>query len=269
VLLGLGLMGLGEQRFELGRWLALDLAWATVGGGVIGGLLGAGVGRLIVHLRSRHGQAVGQDMFLGLGLIGVSYGVAHLCLASGFLSVFAAGLALRRVSEQPRTSAQSLHPAPHPAGHSYITLATHSHHASLTMRSSVEAFNGQIEKIAEMALVLLVGAMLPYALLPLSAWWFIPLLLIVLRPVSVLISTAGERLNGAQCALVSWFGIRGIGSVFYVLFAVRHGMGGEEGQMVVSLTLWTVAASIVGHGVSAKPLMLRYLRGKPIAAMEE
>lgn len=260
VLLGLGLMGVGDANFGIVRWLALDLLWATAGGLFIGGLFGMGLGRLVVYLRSRHGQALGLDMFLGLGLIGASYGAAQLCHASGFLSVFAAGLALHRVSEKPISGVQPLGRALNASGHAYRTLATHSQHASAMMTASVEAYNGQIEKITEMALVLLVGAMLPYVSFEMAALWFVPLLLFVLRPASVLLSTAGEPLGRMQRALIAWFGIRGIGSVFYVLFALRHGLPAGEAQTLLSLTIFTVIASIGLHGVSAQPLMHRYFR---------
>jgi sodium/hydrogen antiporter len=59
--------------------------------------------------------------------------------------------------------------------------------------------------------------------------------------------------------MVGWFGIRGIGSVFYLLFALRQGVTGTGADTLISLTLWTVAASIVAHGVSAQPLMQGYL----------
>jgi NhaP-type Na+/H+ or K+/H+ antiporter len=60
--------------------------------------------------------------------------------------------------------------------------------------------------------------------------------------------------------MISWFGIRGIGSVFYLLFSLRHGLPAAIADTLVSVTLWTVAASIVAHGVTAQPLMRRYLR---------
>ena len=59
--------------------------------------------------------------------------------------------------------------------------------------------------------------------------------------------------------MIGWFGIRGIGSVFYLLFALRHGVDGNIADTLVSLTLWTVAASIIVHGLTAQPLMQRYL----------
>jgi NhaP-type Na+/H+ or K+/H+ antiporter len=256
--LGLGLMGVGERGSDLAHWVTVDFVWATVGGAAIGAAWGAAVGRLVVYLRSRHGQALGLDVFLGLGLIGAAYGVAQWCHASGFLAVFAAGLALQRVGERPQPDTCALDAASDAAGHDYRTLATHSHHASATMRHSVEGFNEQIEKIAEMALVLMVGAMLPYAVPVPGLWWFVPLLLLVLRPASVLVATVGEGVSARQRAMMGWFGIRGIGSVFYLLWALRQGVGGSTAQALVSLTLWTVASSIVVHGLTAQPLMRRY-----------
>jgi len=259
--LGLGLLGLHELGPDIVRWWSIDLLWATLAGAVIGWVLGTATGRLVVYLRSRHDEAVGLDEFLGLGLIGMAYGLAQLSEASGFLAVFAAGLALQRVRERPRADTQPLAGASEVEGHAYETLATHSHHASATMLGSVQGFNKQLESLAELALVLLVGAMLAYAA-PLPAlWWFVPLLLLVLRPLSVVVAVVGERLTVPQCTLIGWFGIRGIGSVFYLLFALRHRLDAQVADTLVSLTLWTVAASIVAHGVTAQPLMRRYLVG--------
>ena len=127
------------------------------------------------------------------------------------------------------------------------------------MRDSVQAFNEQLEKLAELALVLMVGAMLAYAPPLPAVWWFVPLMLVVLRPLAVVVSLPGEGLSGPQQAMIGWFGIRGIGSVYYLLFALRHGIEPSIAETLVSLTLWTVAASIVAHGLTAQPLMRRYL----------
>ncbi|WP_137896353.1 cation:proton antiporter [Ramlibacter sp. 2FC] len=259
VMLGFGLLGMHDMGPGFVRWWGIDLVWATVGGVAIGGALGAATGRLVVYLRSRHDEAIGLDLFLGLGLVGMAYGIAQLSLASGFLAVFTAGLALQRVRERPKPDTRPLVAATGSEGHSYLTMATHSHHASATMRDSVQAFNEQLEKLAELALVLVVGAMLAYAKPLPAAGWFVPLMLLVLRPLSVLAATAGERLTSPQRAMISWFGIRGIGSVFYLLFALRHGVEGRVADTLVSLTLWSVAASIIAHGLTAQPLMHRYL----------
>jgi len=259
VMLGLGLLGLHELGPGWAAWWSIDLLWATLGGLAIGAALGAATGRLVLYLRIRHAEAVGLDEFLGLGLVAMAYGLAQVSLASGFLAVFAAGMALQRVRERPRPHTRPLAAAADSTGHPYDKLATHSHHASLTMRDSVQGFNAQLERLAELALVLAVGAMLAYAR-PLPALlWFVPLTLLVLRPLSVLVATTGERLSLPQQAMVGWFGIRGIGSVFYLMFVLRSGIAGPGAEILISLTLWTVAASIVAHGVTAQPLMQRYL----------
>ena len=267
VVLGLATAGLVDR--PLFDWALLDFLWATAGGLGIGFGLGAMVGRSVVILRSRHGQALGLDVFLALGLIGTAYGLAHLCAASGFLAVFAAGLALGRVRERPTPGSAELKVPPTAAGHAYTTLAGHSHHASATMRATVEDFNEQMEKISEMGLVLLVGAMLPYAPFTWTTCWFVALLLLVLRPLSVLPCYLGEAAGATQMALAGWFGIRGIGSLFYLLLVLRMGIAGPAAETLVSLTLWSIAASILLHGLSARPLMRRALAGRRVPGQPE
>jgi NhaP-type Na+/H+ or K+/H+ antiporter len=262
VMLGLGLLGLHELGAGGWRWWAIDLLWATIGGLAIGAVMGALVGNLVVFLRARHKEAVGLNEFLSLGLVAVAYGVAQLSLASGFLAVFAAGLALQRVKERPRTGTQSLE---RPFGARLPvegTLATHSHRTSAAMTLAVQEFNEQLEKLAELAIVLLVGAMLSYKAPSAAIWWFIPLLFLLLRPLAVAAGTLGEPMTAHQRSMISWFGIRGIGSVFYLMFAIRHGVAGPLAQQLITFTLMTVAGSILVHGVSVTPLMRRYLRRK-------
>lgn len=257
VMLGLGLLGVHEVGAGFLRWLSVDLLWATAGGVAIGGALGMASGRLVIYLRSRYGEAVGLDEFLGLGLIGMAYGLAQVTLASGFLAVFAAGLALQRVREwqQPSDRRSALAARSHDPADAALDMELN--YAS-DMRDSVQAFNEKLERLAELALVLMVGAMLAYAKPLPAVWWFVPLMLLVLRPLSVIAAVPGERLSAPQQAMIGWFGIRGIGSVFYLLLALRHGIEPRLAETLVSLTVWTVAASIVAHGLTAQPLMRRY-----------
>ena len=260
VVLGLAMLGVGGLELTW-RWLLVDLLWATVGGILVGGLIGAGTGRLVVLLRTRFRYAIGLDVFLALGIIGTAYGLAHVLTCSGFLAVFAAGIALRRTDEQRESGDTALGRPPTAAGHSYETLASHSHTAGRTMKGSVSDFNEQIEKIAELGLVLVVGAMLPYAAWSSSVLWFVPLLLVVLRPLSVLAALPFERVTASEAKMVAWFGIRGIGSLFYLLFALRSGVSGPVAELLTTLVLWTICASIVLHGASASYLM-RLHQGK-------
>ncbi|MBL8253222.1 MAG: cation:proton antiporter [Candidatus Competibacter sp.] len=263
VMLGLGLLGLHDLGAEGWRWLAIDVLWAIAGGLGIGGALGALIGRLVVYLRSRHQESVGLDEFLALGLIALTYGLAVLAHAYGFLAVFAAGLALRRVKEQPgKASSSTARETGLQSRQAHAALATDSEYASAYMMQEVQGFNERLERIAEVAVVLVVGAMLPFIDLSASAVGFLSLLFLVVRPLSVWLGLLGAPVSGDQRILISWFGIRGIGSIYYLMYAINHGLPRSLAEEIIALTLTTVAVSIVLHGISVTPLMNLYARRK-------
>lgn len=263
VMLGLGLLGLHDLGAYGWRWLMLDALWASAGGLAIGGVLGTAIGRLVVYLRSHHQESVGRDEFLALGLIALTYGVAVSCGTAGFLAVFAAGLALQRVKEHPgqgaatRTQEAGLQSA---AAHQ--ALATDGQYASAYMMQEVQGFNDQLERLAEVVVVMLVGAMLAYTQLPYQDGWFVALLFLVVRPLAVGLGLLGGRASRDQRILLSWFGIRGIGSVYYLMYAINQGLPRPLAEQIIALVLWVVAVSIVVHGISVTPLMELYGRRK-------
>jgi NhaP-type Na+/H+ or K+/H+ antiporter len=87
---------------------------------------------------------------------------------------------------------------------------------------------------------------------------FVAILLLILRPLAVSCGLLGSDLSGTQRALIGWFGIRGIGSLYYLMYAIQHGLPDEPARTLANLTLATVAVSIVVHGVSVTPLMGAY-----------
>jgi NhaP-type Na+/H+ or K+/H+ antiporter len=260
VMLGLGLLGLHELGAGLWRWLVVDVAWAVAGGLIIGGVLGMLIGRLVVYLRSQHKEAVGLDEFLALGLIALAYGSAVLCHTYGFLAVFAAGLALQRVQERPAEGqAAPVVEAVLPGGQEeYEALATHAEHAGAYMTQEVRLFNAQLERIAEMAIVLVVGAMLAYIDWSAGAVWLVLALLLVVRPLSVWLGLLGAPVSRDQRMLIAWFGIRGIGSLYYLMYAINHDLPPHLAQQIVTLTLSVVTVSILVHGMSVTALMKLY-----------
>lgn len=260
VMLGLGLLGLHDVGPGLWKWFAVDVLWAVTAGVVIGGLLGTGVGRLVVYLRREHREAIGLDQFLALGLIGLSYGIALLCNAYGFLAVFAAGLAMRRV-EATRTPAHAAEPiaGAHPPLH-YDEAAAEPAQAGAWMARAVLHFNEQLERIGEAAVVVMIGALLSLDLLRTEALWFVLLLFFVVRPVSVELALLGSSMRRTERRLVAWFGIRGIGSLYYLMFAIEQGLPKPIASYLIALTLSVVAASILAHGISVTPLMALYRR---------
>jgi hypothetical protein len=149
VLLALGLLGLHDFGGTW-HWMTVDVLWSIAGGLVIGGGLGALIGRLVLRLRIRHQEAVGLDEFLALGLIAIAYGIAQISLASGFLAVFAAGLALQRVKEHskrgPRANATKVTMTLGAEGERAI--ATRSRHAGVYLMDALQGFNGQLERLA-------------------------------------------------------------------------------------------------------------------------
>ena len=265
VVLGLGLLGLHDFGGSVWRWLALDVFWSIVGGLAIGGVLGALVGKLVLHLRTRHQEAVGLDEFLALGLIAIAYGIAQLSLASGFLAVFAAGLALQRVKghSKPTGLAKAAEIGIAPAAGDAKSLATHSHHAGTYMMEAMQGFNGQLERIAELIVVMVAGAMLSYTSLPGLTVWFVLILFFLARPLAVWLGLMGAHgVSRDQRMMTSWFGIRGVGSIYYLMYAINRGLPESLGKDFVAITLATVAASILVHGISVTPLMALYSRRK-------
>jgi NhaP-type Na+/H+ or K+/H+ antiporter len=139
-------------------------------------------------------------------------------------------------------------------------IATDPKKAPAYMAEAVLAFNEQLERIGEVGVVVLLGGLLSLALLPIEAIWFVPLLFLVIRPISVEVGLLGTRTPGIERRFMSWFGIRGIGSIYYLMYAIQQGVPEELAQRLAALTLTVVAVSIVVHGISVTPLMNLYGR---------
>jgi sodium/hydrogen antiporter len=128
------------------------------------------------------------------------------------------------------------------------------------MAHAVMSFNEQLDRIGEMVGVVLLGMLLwsvPW--LP-AAWWFVPLMLLAVRPASVVLGLLGSSTSPLQRRLIGWFGIRGIGSLYYLSYALNHGLPEAHADTLVALTVAVVVTSIVVHGVSVTPLMALYRR---------
>jgi NhaP-type Na+/H+ or K+/H+ antiporter len=264
VMLGLGLLGLHDPGPGHWRWLIFDLVWPTAGGLILGAVCGYAIGRLVLHVRTRHQEAVGLDEFLMLGLIGVAYGAAQLASTYGFLAVFAAGLALQRSQRRPASGeVQVVEVTDDKTGEELPDsrkeeLATDPQLAGAYMTQAVRGFNEQLERIVEVAVVMIVGAMLTLIVLPQDAVIYLVLLFFVVRPVAVLLGLAGLNMPRDQRLLIGWFGIRGIGSIYYLLYAIGQGLPAPMTQLMLSIVLTAVATSIVVHGISVTPLMNLY-----------
>jgi sodium/hydrogen antiporter len=256
VMLGLGLMGAHELGDYGWRWATIDLAWAVLAGLGIGTVCGAGIARLVLYLRRVHREAMGLDEFLALGLIALSYGIALVFSAYGFLAVFAAGLSVRRTEREHSEAAPPDDVAQ--AGKSSEEQATNPDTAPAYMARAVLGFNEQLERLGELAVVLVIGAMLATITLDRSAIWLTVVLFVVVRPLATLLTLVRVPSSLLQRAFIAWFGVRGVGSIYYLAFALTHGVPSSTGRMLADFTLVAVASSIVLHGLSVTPLMRRY-----------
>jgi NhaP-type Na+/H+ or K+/H+ antiporter len=260
VMLGLGLLGLHDLGESGWRWWAVDVVWAIGGGLGIGAALGYFTGRLILHLRIRRQETVALDEYLLLGLIGLAYGTALMLHAYGFLAVFSAGVALRAIERRHGSGGVvAKESVPSGPGEADPGQSKDPQLGPAYLAGAFLTFNEQLERILEVGMVVLVGAGLFFVGLPAEALWFVPVLFLVVRPLAVIPVWWTGRLTPRQFAGVAWFGLRGIGSIYYLMYAIEHGLPDEIAQRLASLTFVVVAASIVIHGVSVLPV-LRFLK---------
>lgn len=270
VMLGLGLLGLHDLGPYGWRWLVVDVLWAVPAGLAVGWALGWLVSHVVLWLRREKKEAVGLDDLIALGLVALAYGAALLVRGYGFLAVFAAGFALRR---EERRATQTLTGADVPPDVYAATLArdadevaTAPETAPAFMAEAALGFTEQLERLMEVTVVLLLGGMLSSRTLAPDAWWFVPLLFLGVRPLAVLLGAPMRGAPRLQRRLVMWFGIRGIGSVYYLEYAIGHGLPEPLAERFVGIVFTTIAASVVLHGVSVTPLMRRYERRRSPAA---
>ena len=258
-MLGLYLLGMPQADAVYGEPRALMHAlWGVFGGLASGWMMGQLVVGLTLYLRERFRQALGMEEFLMLGLIALSNGVAHLIHGIGFLAVFAAGVAMRRVEHQTSGRAQPAQVIGAFVVGEEGAVATDPGKAPAYIAETVLGFNRQLEHIVEFVMVLLLGIMLSGSGFSSEGVLVSALLLLLIRPLSAALALAGTRLKRLQRWLMAWFGIRGIGSLYYLMFALQYPLPEELKQRLVPLVLTVVAISVMAHGMSATPVMEKY-----------
>lgn len=263
VMLGLALLGVGD--IDIGsygwKWALGDVLWATGAAFAIGGVAGAGLGRLGWSLRNKEPKHEVLDDLVGLGLIGVVYAVCELAHAWGFLAVFFAGLALRQtelVLAGAHKNRQGLlvpdDPKADPANDDVPDPAT----TPLTVSAESLVFKEHLERLSELTLVLLLGGMLTLSSWNWRTWGTALFLFFIARPLSVMLGLAGTGLSLRIRLIIGWFGVRGIGSLYYLMYAINHGLPATIARDLIQITVVVVGLSILVHGTSVKPLMDRF-----------
>ena len=215
------------------QWAGIDLIWAIAAGIVMGILVAKAVTWIDLRLqRYRPADELMED-FIALSTILLTYSLTEVVNGYGFLAVFVAGIVVQRSYRDPEKPLSQLH------------------------------FTERIEKLMEVGTILILGSLLRLeALVAHSSYALLiaGLLIFLIRPVGAWISTIGSHLHPASRLLCGWFGIRGVGSIYYLTYAFGHGLKGEIGEKIAWITFTTIVISVIVHGISATPLMNWYER---------
>jgi NhaP-type Na+/H+ or K+/H+ antiporter len=212
---------------RLWHWTWMDAGYRT-GMGVLGGwLAGRILSFLIFDLPHRvriNPEAYG---FVALAVTLTAYGVTELLHGYGFLAVFIASITLRG----------------HERSHEYHT--------------EMHEFTDQLERLFIVVILILFGGALANGLLVPLTWTGAALglfLLLVLRPAGGLLTLGRSRVSWPERLVISFFGIRGIGSFFYLAFAFSAHQF-TEARELWAIAGFTVLTSIIMHGTLATPVM--------------
>jgi len=207
-------------------------------------------------------------------LIALSYVGAEWIGAWGFLSTFAAGLGLRgaelrvvSVTPHPEYVERESRPSTHPPGETMVPANARESHvgqpavAAGVLIAETITFGETLERTLEVVLVVLVG-------ISLATHWdfralvFSLVLFVLIRPIGTHLMLLGTPTDRTQRSLIGWFGIRGIGSLYYLSYAMRHGLNGAVAEVVANLTISVIAISIIAHGITSRPLLAWYERSR-------
>jgi sodium/hydrogen antiporter len=253
VMLGMALLGLHHVgNFGL-NWVLVDVLWATLAGVIIGITAGTGLAHLGWKLRRAPYQHELMDDFLGLGLIGVVYGLTVMAHAWGFLAVFFAAVALRQTETKLAQAAQG-------ALRSGAIATDLDSYSEPTVSEGSLIFKEHLERLSEVVLILLIGGTLFVNSWSWKAVSVALFLFVIARPISVLIGLLGTSASWRIRAMTAWFGVRGIGSLYYLMYAIQHGLPEKLALQLTQTTLIVVTLSIILHGISVKPLMHHFWR---------
>lgn len=274
VVLALGWAAHDGAGTWLVEWSLMRLVWAVPAGLALGYALGKLIGRLAIRLRTHQRDATAPSDLLALALIGVAYVSAEAIEAWGFLAVFTAGLGLRAaevtvVNESPHPEASidsqaQDDPLAHPPAEALVAARVEPDAleqpavAAGVLVSETLSFGDTIERLVEVGMIVAIGVALAThwdaRAIPLAAALFF-----VVRPLAagaLAITPTTRRQRG----LMAWFGIRGIGSLYYLGYSMRQGLDGALAYEIAGLTVSVIACSIVVHGISSTPLLSWYER---------
>lgn len=224
--------GLAPQGW-FGEWAFYYLFYKIAVGAVVGWLLGSVLMQLIFRTKVKAKLAETGEGFVALAVVLLVYGATELLQGYGFLAVFVAALALRHFERE------------------------HSYHEHL------HGFIEQSERLLLVIALVVFGGTVARGLFADLTWGGVTLgaaVIFLVRPLFGLLGLLGAKLPPRERLALAFFGIRGVGSFYYLAYAIN------EARFPESDTLWAVVGfvvllSVLIHGVSA-PLAIDKLDAK-------
>jgi sodium/hydrogen antiporter len=221
------------------NWALEWIGFYLVGKVLLGVLAGLLVGRVLAYVAFRSASpslrvAERGESLLALAALVTAYGVGEVAGGYGFLAVFVCAMTFRSAER------------------------SHDYHAA--MHEVAE----RLERLLTLFVLLVLGIALTRGLLASLDWRGVAIglsLIFVVRPVAGLIGllpvgSLRPPLTGPQRGAAAFFGVRGVGSIYYLAYAA--GEADELGaDWLWSTVGFTIVASVLVHGALASPVMRR------------
>jgi NhaP-type Na+/H+ or K+/H+ antiporter len=207
-------------------WLAFDAVLKIAAGAIVGYVAGRLFGWLAFKPKRLRLSRTG-DGLVALGMTLLAYGLTEIVHGYGFIAVFIAAVTLR---------------ASNPGHGFHLALAE---------------FSEQIERLLMVLVMMIFGGALASGLLEPISWREVLIgvaIMLVVRPLVGWLSLLGLAEPAGARALVAFFGVRGIGTFYYVAYALQRARF-DEAPRIVAISSFVVLASVLVHGVSSTPLM--------------
>lgn len=209
------------------EWILHNVLWEIGAAVVVGWIIGQVFGWVTFHIPAESKLAQTGDGVIAIAATLISYGVCEMAQCYGFLGVFVAALAIRHA------------------------------HRSHDFQREMHDFTEQIERIAMMVGLILFGGALVSGLLAPLGWieaCAAAVILLVIRPAAGLIGLLGFKADMSEKLTLAFFGIRGVGSFYYLAYGLNH-IDVSSGERLWAVLGVVVLFSILMHGLTVTPVM--------------
>lgn len=224
IMIGFSMSG---QEVSFLKWFTYDVIYRILVGIILGFLAGKALGYIVFDATKKYFVLKTSDGLLAVAATLLVYGCTELVYGYGFIAVFVCAVAFRHYEKK------------------------HEFHHEL------HSFTDQIERLLLCILLILLGGSLVMGSLENLTWKTIVFslsFLLIIRPLFGWLALRKSTLGSRDKLVASFFGIRGMGSVFYLSFAFTK-FDFENKDELWTLVLFTILLSIAIHGFIANTAM--------------